>query len=77
MQVNNKVVIITGAGSGIGAATARLFAQHQAKVIVSDIRMERAERVCQSIQEAGGTAMAISTNVAKFEEVQQLIDQTL
>lgn len=77
MQVNNKVVIITGAGSGIGAATARLFAQHQAKVVVSDIRMERAEQVSQSIREAGGTAIARSTNVAKFEEVKTLIQETV
>ena len=37
MQVKDKVVIVTGAGSGIGEATAKLFTQHQAKVVVSDI----------------------------------------
>ena len=77
MQVAQKVVIITGAGSGIGAASALLFAQHQAKLVVSDIRLEKAEKTVEIIREAGGEAIAIQANVAKFEAVENLINQTL
>ncbi|MGB0522232.1 MAG: SDR family NAD(P)-dependent oxidoreductase [Flammeovirgaceae bacterium] len=77
MQVDNKVVIITGAGSGIGAASAKLFAHHQAKVVVSDINLTNAQKITEEITQAGGTAIAIKTNVAKYEEVESLIKQTV
>ncbi|MFT4664504.1 MAG: NAD(P)-dependent dehydrogenase (short-subunit alcohol dehydrogenase family) [Polaribacter sp.] len=74
MEVKNKVVVVTGAGSGIGAAIAKLFAQHQAKVIVSDIRLGKAETICGEINAAGGNAAAFKTNVANFEEMNDLFD---
>ncbi len=77
MKVNNKVVIITGAGSGIGAASAKLFAEHKAKVVVSDRNMEQAILVAKEIQESGGEALALAADVTQFEEVEQLIIQTL
>lgn len=77
MEVKNKVVVVTGAGSGIGAAIAKLFAEHQAIVIVSDIRLEKAEIVCREINEAGGNAAALKTNVANFEEMKDLFDFTI
>ena len=77
MQLENKVVIITGAGSGIGAASAVLLARHGALVIVSDIHMERAQKVVQDIISAGGKALAQQTNVAKYDEVEMLIASTM
>ena len=71
--MENKVVIITGAGSGIGAATASLFAEHGAKVIVSDLNMEKAQGVIDGIKKVGGTSLAIQANVTKFEEVEALV----
>ncbi len=73
MELDNKVVVITGAGNGIGAATASLFAEHGAKVIVSDLNMESAQEVVKGIKKAGGTSFAIQTNVTKFEEVEALV----
>ncbi len=73
MELENKVVIITGAGSGIGAATASLFAEHGAKVIVSDLNMEKAQGVIDGIKKVGGTSLAIQANVTKFEEVEALV----
>ena len=73
MELENKVVIITGAGSGIGAATASLFAEHGAKVIVSDLNMEKAQGVIDGIKKAEGTSLAIQANVTKFEEVEALV----
>ncbi len=74
MKVQNKVVVVTGAGSGIGAAIAKLFAQHQANVIVSDIRLEKAEAICGEIKAGGGNAVALKTNVANFEEMKDLFE---
>ena len=73
MELENKVVVITGAGSGIGAATASLFAEHGAKVIVSDLNMEKAQGVIDGIKKVGGTSLAIQANVTKFEEVEALV----
>lgn len=73
MNLKDKVVIITGAGSGIGAATAKLFGTHGAKVIVSDINLENAKTICDEISGAGGTASAVQTDVTKYEAVEILI----
>jgi NAD(P)-dependent dehydrogenase (short-subunit alcohol dehydrogenase family) len=73
MNLKDKIVIITGAGSGIGAATAKLFGTHGANVIVSDINVENVNKVVEEIKSAGGTATAVKTDVAKFEEVESLI----
>ncbi len=77
MQVKDKVVIVTGGGSGIGAASSKLFAEHGAKVVVSDINIESAAATVEAITDAGGEAIAIKTNVAKHEQVQEMIQQTV
>jgi 3-oxoacyl-[acyl-carrier protein] reductase len=53
-----KVVIITGAGQGLGAASAELFSRHGAKVIVSDLDAAKAAEVASRIHQAGGEAVA-------------------
>ena len=58
-----KVVVVTGAGSGIGRSTARLFARLGAKVHVVDISPERAEQVRREIEAAGGTAAAWTCSI--------------
>ncbi len=77
MQLENKVVIITGAGRGIGAASAALLAKHKALVIVSDVDSEKAQNVADQIKKTGGKGFAIHTDVSKFEEVELLISQTI
>ena len=77
MEVKNKIVIITGAGSGIGKATAIHFAKYGAIVVVSDIDLERAKKVAEEIVTNGGTSRPIKANVAKFEEVENLINETV
>lgn len=77
MKLEDKVVIITGAGSGIGAATAKLFGTHGATVVASDINLENAQKIVTKIKKAGGTASAIKTDVTQFEEVESLIADTV
>ena len=77
MKLEDKVVIITGAGSGIGAATAKLFGRHGAIVVASDINLENAQKIVDEIKKAGGTASAIKTDVTKFEDVESLIADTV
>lgn len=77
MKLQNKVAIVTGAASGIGKGIAILYAQEGAKVVVSDINLEGAQAVVTEITAAGGTAMAVATNVAKQEDVDNLVDITI
>lgn len=77
MEFKNKVVIITGAGSGIGKACAVSFANQGAMVVVADINLENAQKVTEEIISNSGKAVAIKTNVAKFEEVEKLMQKTV
>lgn len=77
MNLENKVVIITGAGSGIGLATAKLFGTHRAIVVVSDINLDNAQKVVDEIKTAGGNAFAVKTDVTNFEDVETLISDTV
>ncbi len=77
MEVKDKVVIVTGAGSGIGAATAKHFAHHGATVVVSDIKEAKAKEVAEEIQAKGGKAAVIVADVASFEAVENLISETV
>ncbi len=74
MNLENKVVVITGAGSGIGAATAKLFGKHNAIVMVSDINLESAEYVTEDIKKAGGTAFSFETDVTQYDQIEKLLN---
>ncbi len=69
-----KVALVTGAASGIGAATAEIFAEKGANVVVSDIDEEGGRATVERIKRGGGSAMFRRCDVADPEQVQQLIN---
>ncbi|KEQ00087.1 SDR family oxidoreductase [Snodgrassella alvi] len=74
MSVQNKVVIITGASSGIGAATARLLARNGAKVILAARREQQLQLLQQEITQSGGQAVYQVTDVRQPEQLQTLVE---
>jgi NAD(P)-dependent dehydrogenase (short-subunit alcohol dehydrogenase family) len=69
----NSCVIVTGAGSGIGRATALRFAREGAKVLVADLNAEAANAVVEEIRSAGGTAVAVTGDLADQAVVDQVV----
>jgi NAD(P)-dependent dehydrogenase (short-subunit alcohol dehydrogenase family) len=68
-----KVAIVTGGGSGIGAAVAKALARKGASVVVTDIKLDAAERVASEIGEAGGTASAFAANSAVAADNERMV----
>ncbi len=77
MKLNDRVTVITGAGSGIGRASALEFGREGARVVVADINIAGAEETVKLITALGGQAMAVPTDVADPASVQHLVDATL
>jgi len=77
MKLKDKVALVTGAGSGIGQATAVLFALEGAKVAVVDVREDAAKGTTEQIERAGGHALTIRADVAKAADIQAAVNQTL
>lgn len=77
VNLAGKVAIVTGAGVGMGAATARLLAARGAKVIVSDINDETGAETVAAIRAEGGTAHFVMANVADEAQVEALVVQTV
>ena len=73
MRLKDKISLITGAGSGIGAATARTFAREGAAVAVVDLNDEGGNSVVAEIRKAGGTAEFHRADVGNPKEVERMI----
>jgi NAD(P)-dependent dehydrogenase (short-subunit alcohol dehydrogenase family) len=76
-KLDGKVAIITGAASGIGKATAILFAQEGAKVVVADITDDLGEETVKMINKSGGKAIFVHVNISKAEDVENMIKTTV
>jgi NAD(P)-dependent dehydrogenase (short-subunit alcohol dehydrogenase family) len=76
-RLSGKIAIVTGAGSGIGEATARRFAREGARVVLCGRRLEPIERVAAAIASAGGAAETRSVDVSDERAFEALIDDTV
>ncbi|MBA3741415.1 SDR family oxidoreductase [Sporichthya sp.] len=71
--LEGRVAVITGGASGLGRATAELFAEHGAKVVVADVHDQRGAETVQAIEKRGGGATYLHTNVAVADEVRAVV----
>ena len=76
-RFESKIVIVTGAASGIGEKTAIKFANEGAKVVIADINKEMGNIVADQIKKDNGEALFVETNVAEFISVDNMVSQTL
>jgi NAD(P)-dependent dehydrogenase (short-subunit alcohol dehydrogenase family) len=77
LRLENKVALVTGAGSGIGEAIAKRFAEEGARVVVADIDMDNAERVKLEITGNGGQALALEQDVSREATWNRVVEQVL
>ena len=73
-NIEGKVVVITGASSGLGEATARMLSAQGAVVVLGARRVDRIEALAKELSEAGGKALALQTDVTRAADVQRLVD---
>jgi len=76
-RIENKVALITGAGSGIGRATAVLFACEGAKVAVADRNEEGGRQTVLEIEQAGGSAIFVRADISKERDCEEMIEATV
>jgi NAD(P)-dependent dehydrogenase (short-subunit alcohol dehydrogenase family) len=76
-RLENKVAIVTGGNSGVGAATAKLLAKEGASVVITARRANALEEVAKEIESAGGKVLVVPTDISKEEDVQNMVDKTM
>ena len=74
---SDPVIIITGASSGIGEATARLFASNGYRVVLAARRIEQLNNLAQDIRSKGGNPLVVVTDITKNDQIENLVSQTL
>jgi NAD(P)-dependent dehydrogenase (short-subunit alcohol dehydrogenase family) len=77
MKLENKVALITGAGSGMGKSAALIFASEGAKIAAADISEELVKETATEITKKRGQAIAIRADVSKSEDVKRMVDETV
>jgi NAD(P)-dependent dehydrogenase (short-subunit alcohol dehydrogenase family) len=75
--LQDRIAIITGAGGGIGAATAQVMAERGAVVVLADVHLDSARRAAQQVRDAGGRAEAVYVDLADEDSIRELIEQTV
>src|SRR3989442_6902437 len=77
MRLNGKIAVITGAGSGIGAASAIAMAREGARVVVADINEAGAKGVVEQVEKGGGQALAVRADVSTAADNQAIVEKAL
>ena len=77
MRLQHKVILITGAGSGIGRSSALLFAAEGGTVVVNDVNEEQGEKTAQEIKQSGGEALFLHADITKADEVERMVEQLI
>ena len=77
MRLKDKVAIITGAGRGIGAATAKKFAAEGAKVVIADLNQDDIKTTVEEIKASGGAAIGLIVNVTNREDIDKMLNETI
>ena len=75
--IKDKIVVVTGASSGLGEATARLLTAQGATVVLGGRRADRLQSLAKDIEARGGTALAVATDVTQPEQVKALVESAV
>ncbi|QPF87591.1 SDR family oxidoreductase [Bradyrhizobium genosp. L] len=75
--IKDKIVVVTGASSGLGEATARLLSAHGATVVLGARRADRLQGLAKDLEARGGKALALQTDVIRHEQVKALVDSAV
>ncbi len=73
-NIEGKIVVITGASSGMGEATSRLLSAQAATVVLGARRADRIQSLADELNGSGGKALAITTDVTHYDQVKKLVD---
>jgi NAD(P)-dependent dehydrogenase (short-subunit alcohol dehydrogenase family) len=76
-ETRNRVIVITGAGQGIGAAIARNFADQGARLVLIDINAEQLRQLASTLEDSGCEILPITVDVTSKEQVQKMVEQVL
>lgn len=76
-RLADKTAVITGGNSGVGAETAKLFADEGAKVVISARRKEKLEQVAKEIEDAGGEVLVVPCDIANVDDANHLIEEAI
>lgn len=77
MKLQDRVALVTGGASGIGRATAELFAREGARVVVADLNGPAASQVAEQIRSNGGEAISIQADVSKAKDAEEMVTYTI
>jgi NAD(P)-dependent dehydrogenase (short-subunit alcohol dehydrogenase family) len=76
-MMRGKVAVVTGAASGIGRATAELFAVHGAAIVAADIDKEGAQETLQKVKKTGGKGIALEVDIANEDHIRSMVEETI